>query len=81
MKFINCLFVFQVKSEQYWPNDNDEQEYGEIHITHINTVTKPSWTIRKFELEKVSQLQLYSLWFTTALVYKDNSQSQLNLGC
>ncbi|XP_022102873.1 tyrosine-protein phosphatase 10D-like [Acanthaster planci] len=48
----NLVENARVKSEQYWPNDNSQLTFNDVTVTHINTVTKPSWTIRTLELEK-----------------------------
>lgn len=50
---IGLIPVFQIKCDQYWPNRGTET-YGMMHITLVDVMELATYTIRTFQLVRVS---------------------------
>ncbi len=49
----NLVEKMKIKCSQYWPNAN-HQQYANIDVTLVNTVTQSDFVIRHFHVKKVS---------------------------
>lgn len=54
LQLISYLLVcFQIKCDQYWPSRGVEA-YGSIHVTALDVIELATYTIRTFQLTRVS---------------------------
>jgi len=48
-----CGVLLQIKCDQYWPNRGSEV-YGVMHVTLLDVIELATYTIRTFQLARVS---------------------------
>lgn len=41
-----------MKSVKYWPTDNEMMQYGEIVVSHVNTVNYANFAVRQFSIQR-----------------------------
>ena len=54
-------FCFQIKCEQYWPNEGAEL-YGDIEVTVTDWIEFANYTITTLQICKVNNSDLFTCW-------------------
>jgi len=56
----------QIKCDQYWPNRGSEV-YGVMHVTLLDVIELATYTIRTFQLDRVSSRVIIVLFVITSI--------------
>ena len=72
-KFLNRLcIIFQPKCDQYWPMDTDNSEsYSDMAVRMVSEDVHPDFTLRHFEINKVTCLSCIRHFVTSFSISHD----------
>ena len=57
------LSLLQIKCDQYWPNRGSETYGGVMHVNLVDIVELATYTIRTFQILRVSHLHIHQTTF------------------